>query len=132
MATDAAKKMEGAGKKRKKSQKDGKSKKSKQGEANLKSAQDKHVKQLSAGASGRPIFIQPPLLANGCVLKDYQLEGVRYESICYRIFYVTFTLTDFFPLEFSHTDGLLLYLKMVFLVFLLTKWDWVRLSRLLQ
>jgi ATP-dependent DNA helicase len=78
MAADAAKKMEGAGKKRKKSQKGGKSKKSKQGEANLKSAQDKYVEQLSAGAGGRPIFIQPPLLANGCVLKDYQLEGVRW------------------------------------------------------
>ncbi|KAL7579043.1 hypothetical protein ACA910_019082 [Epithemia clementina (nom. ined.)] len=29
---------------------------------------------------GRPIFIQPPNLAPGCVLKDYQLEGVRWLS----------------------------------------------------
>jgi ATP-dependent DNA helicase len=101
MAADAAKKMEGAGKKRKKSQKGGKSKKSKQGEANLKSAQDKYVEQLSAGAGGRPIFIQPPLLANGCVLKDYQLEGVRYESICYLIFMSLLPLIlNIFPLNF--------------------------------
>lgn len=93
MAADAAKKMEGAGKKRKKSQKGGKSKKSKQGEANLKSAQDKYVEQLTTGASGRPIFIQPPLLASGCVLKDYQLEGVRYERIWDLNFYVIFYLS---------------------------------------
>ena len=29
---------------------------------------------------GRPIFIQPPNLAEGCFLKDYQLEGVRWLS----------------------------------------------------
>ena len=26
----------------------------------------------------RAIFVQPPNLADGCVLKDYQLEGVRW------------------------------------------------------
>jgi ATP-dependent DNA helicase len=26
----------------------------------------------------RPIFIQPPNLADGCYLKNYQLEGVRW------------------------------------------------------
>jgi len=30
--------------------------------------------------SGQPIFIQPPNLAPGCYLKDYQLEGVRWLS----------------------------------------------------
>mmetsp|Transcript_14172 Transcript_14172/g.39221 ORF Transcript_14172/g.39221 Transcript_14172/m.39221 type:complete len:831 (-) Transcript_14172:130-2622(-) len=30
--------------------------------------------------SGQPIFIQPPNLAAGCLLKDYQLEGVRWLS----------------------------------------------------
>ena len=35
---------------------------------------------MSRTGEGRPIFIQPPNLAAGCVLKDYQLEGVRWLS----------------------------------------------------
>ncbi len=27
-----------------------------------------------------PIFVQPPNLAKGCILKDYQLEGVRWTA----------------------------------------------------
>ena len=32
----------------------------------------------SAKKAKGPIFVQPPNLAKGCVLKDYQLEGVRW------------------------------------------------------
>lgn len=38
---------------------------------------DNDDKEMIAGGA-RPIFIQPPNLAKGCVLKDYQLEGVRW------------------------------------------------------
>jgi ATP-dependent DNA helicase len=41
----------------------------------LQSAQEKHS-ALQVGS--KPIFIQPPNLAEGCKLKDYQLEGVRW------------------------------------------------------
>ena len=44
-------------------------------EAALKSAQDKHA-NLRAGT--KPIFVQPQNLAEDCILKDYQLEGVRW------------------------------------------------------
>jgi hypothetical protein len=36
------------------------------------------VASASAGDGKRPIFIQPPNLAAGCYLKNYQLEGVRW------------------------------------------------------
>jgi ATP-dependent DNA helicase len=55
-----------------------KSKKNSKGEANLKSAQDKYAETQIVGGASRPIFIQPPLLAKECQLKDYQLEGVRW------------------------------------------------------
>lgn len=82
MAQDAKQKLEASQKKGSKKRKKGatgKSKKSKKndGEANLKDAQAKH-ESIRTGASGAPIFVQPPLLADGCVLKDYQLEGVRW------------------------------------------------------
>ncbi len=60
------------GKKKKSKKNNGKS----QGEENLASAHDQYNK--SFGGSGKPIFIQPRNLANGCKLKDYQLEGVRW------------------------------------------------------
>ncbi len=81
MTEEAQRKFESeqkkSGKKRKKGTSTGKSKRGKKndGEANLKTAQEKHA---AAYVGGRPIFIQPPLLADGCVLKDYQLEGVRW------------------------------------------------------
>ena len=85
MAEDAKRKAElenedatTNGKKRKGRKGSRASKKQKKNDASaaaLKSAQDKH-KAIVGGE--RPIFIQPPLLANGCVLKDYQLEGVRW------------------------------------------------------
>lgn len=70
-------KAEKKSKKRKGKSADGSRKKQKDGEAAaaLKSAQEKHAK-LQAGS--KPIFIQPPNLSEGCVLKDYQLEGVRW------------------------------------------------------
>ncbi len=68
-----------SGKKRKGSKKGSRAvKKQKKNDASaaaLKSAQDKH-KAIVGGE--KPIFIQPPLLADGCILKDYQLEGVRW------------------------------------------------------
>jgi len=84
MADDAKRKMEqevagGTGKKRKGGKGGRGSKKQKKNDASataLKIAQDKH--EASKGGIKRPIFIQPKLLANGCVLKDYQLEGVRW------------------------------------------------------
>ena len=74
MAEDAQQKLQAESKKRKKGTK-GKSKKSKnnKGEANLKSAQEKCMDEVK-----KPIFIQPPTLSKGCILKDYQLEGVRW------------------------------------------------------
>jgi len=64
--------------KKRKGKSEGKgSKKSKKnnGEANLKTAQEKFQK---GHVGSRPIFVQPPNLASGCILKDYQLEGVRW------------------------------------------------------
>ena len=68
-----------SGKKRKSTSKDGSSKKSRKNNSSsaaLKTAQEKDAK-IRAG-SEKPIFIQPPNLADGCLLKDYQLEGVRW------------------------------------------------------
>jgi len=53
----------------------GKKSKKNDGVAALKSAQAKHE---AVRAGSKPIFIQPPNLAKGCFLKDYQLEGVRW------------------------------------------------------
>jgi SNF2 family DNA or RNA helicase len=74
-------KMEKANKKEKKRKSKGgkesgdKKLKKNDGDAALKSAQEKHA---STVAGSKPIFLQPPNLADGCVLKDYQLEGVRW------------------------------------------------------
>jgi len=67
-------------KKRKGSNSSSNNKKSKgnNGEMNLQKAQQKHKDQKQLVGSCRPIFIQPTNLAPGCVLKDYQLEGVRW------------------------------------------------------
>ena len=87
MQAEAARKLAGGDKKSKKRKSKGgaegkkKSKKNdgKAAAAALKSAQDKHAASKEAEASaGRPIFIQPEILADGCKLKDYQLEGVRW------------------------------------------------------
>lgn len=72
----------GAGKKSSKKS----SKKRKGGDAVTASAKKSKKADGSAGdeggdtkvRAGDAIFIQPPNLAPGCVLKDYQLEGIRW------------------------------------------------------
>jgi len=49
-----------------------------EGEMALGKAQESYSKSKAASAAAKPIFIQPKNLANGCTLKDYQLEGVRW------------------------------------------------------
>jgi len=80
MTDDAKRKQEfeqNAGKGNKRKDRTGRSSdkksKSNDGEANLIEAQKK-----ASGDVRGPIFIQPPNLAKDCVLKDYQLEGVRW------------------------------------------------------
>ena len=46
--------------------------------AALKTAQDKDA-TIRAGGK-KIVFVQPPNLSEGCFLKDYQLEGVRWLS----------------------------------------------------
>jgi ATP-dependent DNA helicase len=81
LAADAKSKSDKAAKKEKKRKskggKESSSKKSKKndGTVALKTAQDKLAKVV---AGSKPIFVQPPNLASGCILKDYQLEGVRW------------------------------------------------------
>jgi ATP-dependent DNA helicase len=41
------------------------------------------AKDAESRQSSKPIFIQPPNLAKDCVLKDYQLEGVRWLASLY-------------------------------------------------
>lgn len=36
------------------------------------------AKKAKMAALDKAVFIQPPNLADGCILKDYQLEGVRW------------------------------------------------------
>lgn len=81
MADKARQKAEKAEKRKRKSSKGSKSKKQKgnSGEA-LKSAFEKDA-QVRTGS--KPIFTQPPNLSKGCVLKDYQLEGVRWLASLY-------------------------------------------------
>jgi ATP-dependent DNA helicase len=57
-----------------------KSKRQKKGSENLVTAQAKDT-EIRLGS--KPIFIQPPNLATDCVLKDYQLEGVRWLASLY-------------------------------------------------
>ena len=68
------------GKKRKRKSQDSTSKKAK-ALSNLKAAQEKDAAKRSE--SSNAIFRQPHLLAPGCVLKDYQLEGVRWLASLY-------------------------------------------------
>lgn len=50
------------------------------GKAALASAQ---AKDAALRAGSKPIFVQPANLANDCVLKDYQLAGVRWMASLY-------------------------------------------------
>lgn len=65
-----------------KEEKVGKSKRQKSGHGSEKlvSAQQKDA-EVRQGS--KAIFIQPPNLATDCVLKDYQLEGVRWLASLY-------------------------------------------------
>lgn len=87
MTNDAKKaiaKEEKKSKKRKNSDKGGgsskKSRRNSAGDSALKSAQ---AKDKAVRAGSKPIFVQPPNLAPGCILKDYQLEGVRWMASLY-------------------------------------------------
>lgn len=82
MAEQAKKKVEAAEKSSKKGKKRAsKKQKREQSAAALKSAQDKHAKVIAGGT--KAIFVQPENLSDGCILKDYQLEGVRWLSSLY-------------------------------------------------
>lgn len=86
MAEDAKRAADKAAKKKKrKSEKggNGSSKKQKTSKGNkaLEKAQEKDAAARNTGS--RPIFVQPKNLAAGCVLKDYQLEGVRWLASLY-------------------------------------------------
>ncbi len=72
MAENARKKLEKAEKRSKEPAR--KKKKGNAGEK-LKTAL---VQDAKVRAGSKPIFVQPPNLADGCFLKDYQLEGVRW------------------------------------------------------
>jgi ATP-dependent DNA helicase len=63
------------GKKRKRNGKDSAASKKNKAIDNLKTAQ---AMDAAKREEEKPIFRQPELLAAGCVLKDYQLEGVRW------------------------------------------------------
>jgi ATP-dependent DNA helicase len=80
MTDNAIRKHEKAEKRAKKRKgsdgKESSKKKSKKGSGDaLKSAL---TKSAQGSAGGKPIFVQPPNLAEDCFLKDYQLEGVRW------------------------------------------------------
>lgn len=71
MADMAKKTLDKAEKKKRKAEKDDKAgKKQKTSKTGYK--------EIKAGSKDKPIFVQPPNLAPGCILKDYQLEGVRW------------------------------------------------------
>lgn len=74
MAENARKKLEKAERRGTKDQPARKKKKGNAGEK-LKTAL---VQDAKVRAGSKPIFVQPPNLADGCFLKDYQLEGVRW------------------------------------------------------
>lgn len=54
------------------------SKKQKTNGGKANKVQPSAVDTLKNVGSAKPIFIQPPNLSTDCVLKDYQLEGVRW------------------------------------------------------
>jgi ATP-dependent DNA helicase len=77
MTENARRKVQKSEKRSKKRKADGKESSKKKSNKNsgeeLKSAL---VKDAKVRAGSKPIFVQPLNLAPGCVLKDYQLEGV--------------------------------------------------------
>ena len=78
MAENARKAISKAEKKKRKAEGKGsnnKMQKTSEGAQKLETAQTKDAVQRK---TSKPIFVQPPNLAAGCFLKDYQLEGVRW------------------------------------------------------
>ena len=79
MTENAKRKVQKSEKRSKKRKADGKESSRKKSKKNsgdeLKSAL---VKDAKVRAGTKPIFVQPSNLAPGCILKDYQLEGVRW------------------------------------------------------
>ena len=84
MTENAKRKIEKAEKRAKKRKADGKGPSKKKSKNNsgdaLKSA---FAKDAQVRAGSKPIFVQPPNLAEDCFLKDYQLEGVRWLASLY-------------------------------------------------
>jgi len=84
MTENARQKMEKSEKRKKRKGSDtkGSSKKKAKGNSGeaLKSAL---VKDAQVRTGSKPIFVQPPNLSDGCYLKDYQLEGVRWLASLY-------------------------------------------------
>ena len=79
MTENARRKIQKSDKRSRKRKTDGKDLPKKKPKKNsgeeLKSAL---VKDAKVRAGTKPIFVQPHNLADGCILKDYQLEGVRW------------------------------------------------------
>jgi len=62
----------------------GGNKRSKSGKnASKKQKLEPTVSSSAAGSEAQAIFTQPGNLANGCKLKDYQLEGIRWLASLY-------------------------------------------------
>jgi len=82
MTDSARQKIEKAEKRKQKKGETTSSKKKRKGNAGeqLKTAL---VKDAVVRAGSKPIFVQPPNLSDGCYLKDYQLEGVRWLASLY-------------------------------------------------
>ncbi|GKY91643.1 hypothetical protein MPSEU_000136200 [Mayamaea pseudoterrestris] len=82
LAREAEESFEGPdGKKRKRKGSAGATSKKAKAIENLKTA---HAKDAIVRSEGKKaVFRQPPILASGCVLKDYQLEGVRWLASLY-------------------------------------------------
>lgn len=78
MAEDARKKIEKINKKKRKADDKPGSKKKQKSSAGASELEKAKAKDAQVRAGSKPIFVQPPNLADGCILKDYQLEGVRW------------------------------------------------------
>ena len=82
--TEAARKsLAKAEKKRRKAEAAGGKVTKKQKSSSSKALATAQAKDAQVRAGSRPIFVQPPNLSTDCVLKDYQLEGVRWLASLY-------------------------------------------------
>lgn len=79
MSDDAKRVIAKAEKKAKKRKAEGSNEKvTKKQKASVAALATAQAKDAAVRAGSRPIFLQPVNLADGCILKDYQLEGVRW------------------------------------------------------